>query len=725
MGESTSYTLEIQQKSNLLAAKAVSFSISTLVPRAVELIRFLELVDLHPCLYEGPAVSCAIRRYEECWLPLLAEYWRSPTGSTPLQPPLDCAWIWHCHRLNPIAYAGDCEVLYGRVLGAPSAMNTTEAFESSRRLWEESFPNEPYDLDLQQFHFDEGQSVSSEFRSKIRYNLQEAAMRQSTFYYQVSEPHFLDDKFLRAAEERYKCFLYLFKLTDLQLFLVPTYDIDIMWHAHLRDPEAYTKDLTRFLGKVLDHDDTSSDRSPGAKLQQGFQQTCRKWHECYGAAYTRAGAMYRGEAPARIELDSLASSSRTCTTAFGVPFHFRPLAQRELMQVSITIAKAPKSPTTKGKLRILLQMGSKCSSFKLETSSVPILSELEWKHTWTFHVEKSTERLKLKLLCTRSNALMQKLVGDEVIGSAYLKWQNLLSSPTLAYDGWLDMAPISGSRSSSIYKKPPPAIFISISVTPPQLGPQLFRAISCSPTDDSGRMSKCCPRRGSWQTKSVLDHTNRVVFVIRARYSGVENSIPEHENCLHIHEGEWVYSNVFPHIRTAPAKIIATAISMTSQLDAGQTLCGHRCWGFFNNSSQLTVSRDSTRNGWPLLEIQGVLSNEICLISGRKLQYEVKSATDEDEVTFVTLIRYNLSGAPLGKATALFNWSTGAMEVSPDESVALVLLLSNIISISFDEWDTAKRNAHKHGPGRRPRIRHSYASDEWENGQHRQYGRQK
>ena len=54
---------------------------------------------------------------------------------------------------------------------------------------------------------------------------------------------------------------------------------------------------------------------------------------------------------------------------------------------------------------------------------------------------------------------------------------------------------------------------------------------------------------------------------------------------------------------------------------------------------------------------------QISLECGRKLEYEVKGASEKDERGFVTLIRYDAIDAPFGRATALFNWRTGAMEV--------------------------------------------------------------
>lgn len=43
-------------------------------------------------------------RYNACWLPLLAKHSESQITKGPLVIPLDCEWIWHCHRLNPVGF---------------------------------------------------------------------------------------------------------------------------------------------------------------------------------------------------------------------------------------------------------------------------------------------------------------------------------------------------------------------------------------------------------------------------------------------------------------------------------------------------------------------------------------------------------------------------------------------------------------------------------------------
>ena len=140
-----------------------------------------------------------------------------------------------------------------------------------------------------------------------------------------------DDSYLRAAEQRYKGFLELFRMTNASFFLVPTYDIDLIRHAHQLDPIAYNKDITQILGRVLGHDDSDSDRTPGHKLQQGFDQTCILWLETYGGIYERAGAMYRGKPPSTIPRSM--SLQRMLPEVLGTPLDFTPIAHRETMQV--------------------------------------------------------------------------------------------------------------------------------------------------------------------------------------------------------------------------------------------------------------------------------------------------------------------------------------------------------------------------------------------------------
>ena len=83
--------------------------------------------------------------------------------------------------------------------------------------------------------------------------------RQGSFFYQVSLDHYRDSEFLVDAFTRYRMYLFL-KKQYKDKFLVPCYDMDLVWHTHQVSTLHYTKDMNAILGFVLKHDDSVNDR---------------------------------------------------------------------------------------------------------------------------------------------------------------------------------------------------------------------------------------------------------------------------------------------------------------------------------------------------------------------------------------------------------------------------------------------------------------------------------
>lgn len=102
--------------------------------------------------------------------------------------------------------------------------------------------------------------------------------------------------FLEESFERYKKFLKLRQKYPRQ-FLVPCYDIDLMWHTHQVNPTAYIHDCLSNFGTILPHDDTDSDRSVESRLSLSFDTTKTLWRDAFQEEYSKPGAMYRGPAP--------------------------------------------------------------------------------------------------------------------------------------------------------------------------------------------------------------------------------------------------------------------------------------------------------------------------------------------------------------------------------------------------------------------------------------------
>ena len=82
-------------------------------------------------------------------------------------------------------YASDCELHYGRLLGAPPYLDSAEVIQSTRMFWEHRFPHEPYFLDLNIFADGNSPPDPKIHESRISYDLHAAVARQSKFFYQV------------------------------------------------------------------------------------------------------------------------------------------------------------------------------------------------------------------------------------------------------------------------------------------------------------------------------------------------------------------------------------------------------------------------------------------------------------------------------------------------------------------------------------------------------------
>ncbi|KAK3102278.1 hypothetical protein FSP39_010151 [Pinctada imbricata] len=151
----------------------------------------------------------------------------------------------------------------------------------------------PYNVDVsnETTYIDVASSIS-----KLGYSLEEAASRQKVFYYQVSLPHYQDTKFIESAIGRYRKFLEL-KQCYPTFFIVPCYDVDVVWHAHQLHPVTYKEDTKVLLREHFNHDDSVNDRSPGSKLNVSDSETRTIWRKKYGENFASFGAMFRGLPP--------------------------------------------------------------------------------------------------------------------------------------------------------------------------------------------------------------------------------------------------------------------------------------------------------------------------------------------------------------------------------------------------------------------------------------------
>ncbi|KAK9830240.1 hypothetical protein WJX72_010509 [[Myrmecia] bisecta] len=289
---------------------ALHFQLSVdLGAEALHLLSFLHEVDRFPALYAAGGAGRALRRYQQCWLPLLG---RQAGDAAGLTAPLDVAWVWFAHMLCPSSYMKDFRAATGREATSVACVpyrRPAAALQQAKALWEAAYHNEPFvvaDLSPRQA---EAASASAG-SSSLTYDVIEAVGRQKAFLYQVSLPHYRDRAFLDQSVRRYKQFLYLRKHNP-GAFLVPTFDIDLVWHCHQANHAAYVRDTVSVTGSLFTHDDSVNDRTPGRQLDGGYKLTSQLWEATFGQPYAVDGGMWRGHAPPGP--DSMNSPAATMT----------------------------------------------------------------------------------------------------------------------------------------------------------------------------------------------------------------------------------------------------------------------------------------------------------------------------------------------------------------------------------------------------------------------------
>lgn len=87
-----------------------------------------------------------------------------------------------------------------------------------------------------------------------------------------------------AVERRYKNFL---KLIGAGMRVVPTLQLDSMWHEHILFTQQYTDDCLRCFGRYIHHNPTVPKEGSGG-LDDTFQKTCRAYKKMFGEKYDQA-----------------------------------------------------------------------------------------------------------------------------------------------------------------------------------------------------------------------------------------------------------------------------------------------------------------------------------------------------------------------------------------------------------------------------------------------------
>jgi hypothetical protein len=204
----------------------------------------------------------------------------------------------------------------------PDNEDYAEISQCTRDLFAEMYPNESFFLVSSILLSLSSTTTTTPATGNLLggFDLVESCKRQAEFLFQVSAPNFYDinGTFLQEGITNYSRFV---KLTNhpqhlkhqLPHPLVPTYQIDLIWHTHILSSIGnYHEDVMKLTAAcatttgnscsrrtiILNHDDSiDNDRSEGSVLDTSFQQTRKLWKDVYGLEYVVLGGMYRGEPP--------------------------------------------------------------------------------------------------------------------------------------------------------------------------------------------------------------------------------------------------------------------------------------------------------------------------------------------------------------------------------------------------------------------------------------------
>ncbi|XP_057724758.1 glycine-rich domain-containing protein 1-like [Arachis stenosperma] len=655
--------MEKQQELEWAEAQKIIISEDLLV-KAKQQLLFLAEVDRNRCLYGGSVLERATFRYKYCWLPLLAKHVETPMTQEPLVVPLDCEWIWHCHRLNPVRYKSDCMDLYGRILDdlnvVSSILGTSN--EESEKIWNTMYPSEPYELHLDSDSFqDFDENLLGDPESTTKYDLISAVKRQTTFFYQVSRPYWNDDTFLEGAVARYKGFLYLIKRNkerSMRRFCVPTYDVDLIWHSHQLHPASYCKDLVAIMGKVLEHDDTDSDRSKGQKLDVGFFETTNQWEETFGTRYWKAGAMHRGNPPSPLTFDKFkVDAMQNDWTPSNKNQNLIQLPQKMLVEVMLEIVDVRDLPSGhKGKLVVSFKKKQEDILFNAK-KQLSISSQPEGKQVAVFQCESRGE-LVLELIY-RPCVNFRMVRPAKVLGKTSINLEDSQNAACkLPLQKWLDLT-------SAVKWSEPISICVGLSLTPPVPASYKLQMVSTRPSIRS--YAPFLPWRKFQQTKNwtnVVDEAGNEIINIHSRNLTTEKS----------------NTNI-------KLEVVGTTASDETHLLAelkGTT------WSMMNSdwTLQRKKSSDEDEN---VFELTG--TRKVIIFPGRKLEFETRYYGNERGNCFLTAVEFSPKD-PYGKAVALMNLAYGFLEIK-EEWLVLPAILSAFVLSNFPHFSDGIQNGNK------------------------------
>ncbi|XP_048495831.1 glycine-rich domain-containing protein 1-like [Beta vulgaris subsp. vulgaris] len=481
-----------------------------------------------------------------------------------------------------------------------------------KEFWTTIFESEPFELNLSTPLMESGVVSEASSYKSMDYDLVSAVKRQSTFFYQVSRPFMSHDLFLKEAIARYKGFLHLIKRNkemSMKHFCIPTYDIDLIWHAHQLHSATYCRDTSAIYGEVLEHDDTDSDRSEAKKLSVEFMETTKAWEEVYGIRYWKAGALYRGSAPSPLTVDAQPLKDTCIGDIFANGSqNMIQLPKRMVMEVLLEIVGVEGIPQGHEE-EFFIYISQKCQTNLRYTAKKKLsISSGSGKKQVVNLQSAPTAELLVELISSSSTTKRRN--SAKIISSATISLNDVLHpEQELSVDRWFELFPPSETKETKL----PISLHISLSFTPPISAPYVLHM---------------APSGGVVNKTSILDEAGNPVVALYMR-------------CLD----------------EKPREVIRVLESRKESTLARKVKNG---W------SLMESQWDFHPQYKPEIMYELLGETKVVFVPGKKLDFETKHNCKKDEQdNFITAVEFSTKN-PYGIALALIDIKAGVLQIKEE-----------------------------------------------------------
>lgn len=175
------------------------------------------------------------------------------------------------HRLHPVAYFNDC------IKQLPNDYVIDKKFENmaavEHKRWNPvTFFRSRSNKQILVPSIDLTKAVVRQRKLLEKFQYHELSRQQSMSFYYNDSPWF------EPSIQKYVSFL---KLARKDTRIVPTFEIDLIWHTHMRYPLRYREVTLALCGFLLDHDDSIDTQT----LKDAYQKTAARWKIIYNSEY--------------------------------------------------------------------------------------------------------------------------------------------------------------------------------------------------------------------------------------------------------------------------------------------------------------------------------------------------------------------------------------------------------------------------------------------------------